>query len=38
MVFATVCEVVEVFESKCALVPPIITNLGKGLVTSKLLY
>ena len=27
MLFATVCEVVEAAESKCALVPPTITNL-----------
>ena len=27
MLFATVCEVVEAVESKCALVPPTITNL-----------
>ena len=30
MLFAAVCEVVEIFESKCALVPPIITNLGEN--------
>ena len=29
MLFATVCEVLETFESKCALVPPTITNLRK---------
>ena len=30
MLFATVCEVVEAVESKCALVPPTITNLHEN--------